>query len=170
MRGAGRDESGGEESDGAGSDLDRLPDDSSSDDDLIGPSKGQPGGAQGRGELGPRPHIRSAPFVAMGDHRVVSNTLAPDGPQVASAAGQGGPHQPLSNFPAVHSKPLHGGAGGAAGARRPTATPGQRPAVVPEDPNVRRIKAQVMPGAALSPHCHLHLCFARILDATGVLV
>jgi len=145
-------ESPGEESDGAGSDLDRLPDDSSSDDDVGGMGRGKLSGAgvMGLGQalvgLG---HALAGAGGTLGDQRGImqAHTAMPGG----AAIGQGQSHvsnatrQPGVDSPAggaAGAGHAHGVAAGAAGAHRPTVTP-QHPPASMEDPTVRRIKAQV---------------------------
>ena len=145
-------ESPGEESDGAGSDLDRLPDDSSSDDDVGGMGRGKLSGAgvMGLGQalvgLG---HALAGAGGTLGDQRglMQAHTALPGG----AALGQGQSHvsnatrQPGVDSPAggaAGAGHAHGLAAGAAGAHRPTVTPQHTPSSI-EDPTVRRIKAQV---------------------------
>jgi hypothetical protein len=157
------DDSAGEDSDVVGSDIDRLPDDSSSDDDL-GPSAAQHASLAGgsAGLLG-RGHA-ALPYALVGDARAMQHPQAHRGMPVGSAAWraqpQGGrPHGPVraAQLPggAVNGGAPAAGASGAkatavsnlprpsAGSRRSAGDKATRHAAVKEDPTVRRIKAQV---------------------------
>jgi hypothetical protein len=155
----------GEESEGA-SDLDRLPDDSSSDDDAsgLGVSALVGAGARPAGQsfAGASPHGTAARASGQGQRGqsdtsraelapVGSNGAAVGGAAFASAAGNSHAHP---NVPA------------ASGARRPAAggAPSSRQsAAPPEDPTMRRIKAQV----SRSGICHLNRVF-RLSEAAAV--
>ena len=161
------DDSAGEDSDGVGSDLDRLPDDSSSDDD-VGLSAAQHASLAGgsAGLLG-RGHAAGGalPYALIGDARALQHQQAHRGMPVGSAAGraqpQGGrPHGPVpaaqlpggavnGGAPAAGASGAKATAGhgpskaGAAGWRRSAGEKATRHAAVKEDATVRRIKAQV---------------------------
>ena len=146
---AGRDDSAGEDSDGGGSDLDRLPVDSSSDDEMGGAIMGQhlSGINQAGGPLG------GHHYAPMGDLRTMAlphvQPLAHSGVVANNLAG-------TLNFPGqMHAGSVtvtHAATAGRALAQAATASelgnrkPGAvlRPAAATEDPTIRRIKAQVM--------------------------
>lgn len=157
-------DSAGEESDG-GSELDRLPDDSSSDDDVGGPSisKVQAGPTvmlartqavapnQYMPLADPRmlPHAHASMPAGNATHAGLTHPRA--GAHGGMPAGGTGVVAPASKMP--HSVLIDNGvataghshlkSSAAAGAEQPTSTPSQRAAVASEDPTVRRIKAQV---------------------------
>jgi hypothetical protein len=171
---AGRDDSAGEDSDGARSDLDRLPDDSSSDED-VGQLAGGHAGLTGPHGVGPG---GAHPYAARGDAGALQHLQAHGGMPVGSAAGRAAqPHGSKPHWQSPAPAQLPGGAkaatghvagpgkAGAAGSRRSAGAQAPRPAAAKEDPTVRRIKAQVLLCCVLSTrrrvlggHCTVCCC------------
>ena len=138
------DESPCEDSEGAGSDLDRLPDDSSSDDDANGSGMSSLRAAKQAFRATDTAHAVSAQPHGQLHRSQHGQSAAPV--KMASTGSHGGAAEGavgLKSAAASHS--LLPGASAPSGARRPAsgAAPSSRPSAIPEDFTMRRIKAQV---------------------------